>query len=186
MAEGKRTDAIQGEIVHVYDGIEEADNELPTWWVAVFLATTVFAGAYYFVFEKYHTQPSPAEELAAVMAERAKQTHDYSDADLLTIMTDQGAVRAGQLAYTTNCVACHGVKSEGNIGPNLTDKHWLHGGAPGNIFVTIRDGVPAKGMPTWGAILGPKGVRDVTAYVLSVRNTNVPGKAPQGDPYSGI
>jgi cytochrome c oxidase cbb3-type subunit 3 len=41
-------------------------------------------------------------------------------------------------------------------------------------------------MPTWGAILGPQGVRDVTAYVLTLRNTNLPGKPPQGEDYSGI
>lgn len=186
MADVKRTDAIQGDILHEYDGIEEADNELPTWWVAVFLGTVIFGGVYYFVFEKYHLQPSPAEELAVIAAERAKNTGDYSDADLLAAAKNASAVEAGKQAYTTNCVACHGANSEGNIGPNLTDKHWLHGGAPSAIFATIRDGVPAKGMPSWGAILGTQGVRDVAAYVLTVRNKNVPGKAPQGEEYSGI
>ncbi len=33
MSEAKRTDEIQGEILHVYDDIEEADNNLPTWWL---------------------------------------------------------------------------------------------------------------------------------------------------------
>lgn len=186
MAEGKRVDSIQGEIVHVYDGIEEADNELPNWWVAVFIGTVIFGAAYYLVYEKYHMQPSPAQELAVIAAERAKQTGDYSDADLLAVARDLKAVGAGKLAYTTNCVACHGAKLEGNIGPNLTDGHWLHGGAPNKIFTTVRDGVPAKGMPTWGAILGPQGVRDVAAYLITLRNTQVPGKAPQGEPYSGI
>jgi cytochrome c oxidase cbb3-type subunit 3 len=186
MAEGKRTDAIQGEILHEYDGIEEADNELPMWWVAVFLGTIVFGGAYYMVYEKYHVRPSPTEELALITAERAKTTGDYSDAVLLAFAKDQKAVAAGRLTYNTNCVACHGAKLEGTIGPNLTDSHWLHGGAPSNIFTTVRDGVPAKGMPTWGTILGPQGVRDVAAYVLTLRNTQVPGKTPQGDLYSGI
>lgn len=185
MAEIKRTDAIQGDIVHEYDGIEEADNELPKWWVAVFIGTVVWGGAYYFVYEKYHVQPSPAEELAAVVAERSKHTTDYGDADLLAIAKDTSALRAGQLAFTTNCVACHGAKAEGTIGPNLTDASWLHGGNPSKIFATIRDGVPAKGMPTWGAILGNIGVRDVAAYVVSLRNSNVPGKPAQGEPYTG-
>mgnify|MGYP003407022912 CR=1 FL=1 len=185
MADVKRSDAIQGDIVHEYDGIEEADNELPKWWVAVFIGSVIFGGAYYFVYEKYHVQPSPTEELAVVMAERAKHTTDYGDADLLAIAKDASALRAGQQAYTTNCVACHGSKAEGTIGPNLTDSAWLHGGNPSKIFSTIRDGVPAKGMPTWGAILGNIGVRDVAAYVVSLRNSNVPGKAAQGDPYTG-
>lgn len=186
MAEGKRVDAIQGEILHEYDGIEEADNELPKWWVAVFLGTIVFGGAYYLVYEKYHVKPSPTEELAAVMAERSRNTGELNDAQLLAAAKDPKAVGAGKAAYTTNCVACHGAKLEGSIGPNLTDSHWLHGGAPTNIFATVRDGVPAKGMPTWGAILGPQGVRDVTAYVITLRNTQIPGKTPQGEPYNGI
>jgi cytochrome c oxidase cbb3-type subunit 3 len=186
MADVKRTDAIQGDIVHEYDGIEEADNELPKWWVAVFIGTVLFGGGYYFVYEKFHMQPSPAQELAVIAAERAKNTGSYSDSELLAAAGNPKAVEAGKLAYNTNCVACHGAKSEGNIGPNLTDSQWLHGGAPSSIFATIRDGVPAKGMPTWGAILGTQGVRDVTAFVLTVRNTNIQGKAPQGEAYSGI
>ena len=185
MAEVKRTDVIQGDILHEYDGIEEADNELPKWWVAVFVGTAMFGAVYYFVYEKYHVQPSPTEELAVIVAERAKHTSDYTDNDMLAIAKDPAALSAGKQAFTTNCVACHGAKAEGNIGPNLTDQTWLHGGNPSKIFATIRDGVPAKGMPTWGAILGNVGVRDVAAYVVTLRNTNVPGKAPQGDPYTG-
>jgi cytochrome c oxidase cbb3-type subunit III len=186
MAEGKRTDAIQGEIVHEYDGIEEADNELPRWWVAVFLGTIAFGGAYYLVYEKYQTLPSPTQELAKVMVERSERGGELNDQQLLAAAKDAKAIGAGKVAYTNNCVACHGTKLEGNIGPNLTDSHWLHGGAPLSIFTTVRDGVPAKGMPTWGAILGPQGVRDVTAYLLTLRNTQIPGKTPQGEPYNGI
>ena len=55
--------------------------------------------------------------------------------------------------------------------------------APVAIFRTIRDGVPAKGMPAWGASLGRTGVAQVAAFVLSLRDTNVPGKASEGEPY---
>jgi len=185
MAEIKRTDAIQGDIVHEYDGIEEADNELPKWWVAVFLGTIVWSGVYYFVYEKYHVQPSPSEELAALVAERARHVTTFSDDDLLAIAKDSAVVSAGKQAYAANCVACHGAKAEGSIGPNLTDQAWLHGGNPSKIFATIRDGVPAKGMPTWGAILGNVTVRDVAAYVVTLRGSNVPGKPAQGEPYTG-
>ena len=43
MSEGKRTDEIQGEILHVYDDIEEADNNLPTWWLLTFYGAIAFA-----------------------------------------------------------------------------------------------------------------------------------------------
>jgi cytochrome c oxidase cbb3-type subunit 3 len=185
MAEIKRTDAIAGDIVHVYDGIEEADNSLPTWWVVVFICTTVFAVGYWLMMEEFHLGPTPAEELALVQAERSQRTGQVGDDELMSAARSDSMVAAGKQAFTTNCVACHGSKAEGNIGPNLTDANWLHGGAPAQIFSTIRDGVPAKGMPSWGAILGQDAVKTLAAYVITLRGTNVPGKAPQGEPYGG-
>ena len=74
------------------------------------------------------------------------------------------------------------IDGGGNIGPNLTDAYWIHGSKPIDIFHTVIDGVPAKGMPTWGPQLGDDRIESVVAYVLSIRDTNVPaGKAPQGD-----
>ena len=50
---------------------------------------------------------------------------------------------------------------------------------------TVRDGNPLKGMPSWGPQLGATRVQAVTAYVLTLRNTNVPGgKPPQGDKFA--
>ena len=40
-------------------------------------------------------------------------------------------------------------------------------------------------MPSWGAILGQDGVKCLTAYLLTLRGTNVPGKPPQGEIYAG-
>jgi len=185
MTEPKRRDAIAGDIIHEYDGIEEADNALPTWWVMVFIGSTVFAAIYWLMVQEFHLVPTPHEELAIVQAERSARTGQVSDEELLSASQSSSAIAAGKQAFTTNCVACHGAKAEGNIGPNLTDPNWLHGGAPAQIFSSIRDGVPTKGMPSWGAILGQDAVKALAAYVLTLRGTNVPGKAPQGDIYSG-
>lgn len=185
MSEVKRTDAIAGEIVHVYDDIEEADNTLPIWWVAVFIGTVVFATTYWLMVQVFHLAPSPAEELAIAQAERSKLTGDVAEAELVSASQSSSTVEKGKQAFLTNCVACHGARAEGNIGPNLTDRNWLHGGGATQIFATIRDGVPAKGMPSWGPVLGQDTVKTLAAYVLTLRNTNIPGKAPQGDLYGG-
>ena len=59
---------------------------------------------------------------------------------------------------------------------------WLHGAAPEKVYKTVTDGVPDKGMVAWGPQLGGDRVQAVTAYVISLRDTNVPGgKAPQGE-----
>ena len=49
----------------------------------------------------------------------------------------------------------------------------------------MTNGVPAKGMVAWGDQLGPARVQKVVAYVLTLKGTNVPGKAPQGVPEGG-
>jgi cytochrome c oxidase cbb3-type subunit 3 len=67
------------------------------------------------------------------------------------------------------------------VGPNLTDSYWIHGSTPLDIHTTVTDGVPEKGMVAWGNQLGPSRVQAVVAYVLTLKNTEVPGKAPEGD-----
>ncbi len=53
MSDEKRTDEIQGEILHVYDGIEEADNNLPTWWLLTFFGAVAFGLVYWFHYHEY-------------------------------------------------------------------------------------------------------------------------------------
>jgi cytochrome c oxidase cbb3-type subunit 3 len=91
-------------------------------------------------------------------------------------------VEDGKQVFVSTCAACHRADGGGNIGPNLTDEFWIHGDKPQDIWSTVHNGIPAKGMPTWGPQIGEAKVASVVAYVLSIRNTNVPnGKAPQGE-----
>jgi cytochrome c oxidase cbb3-type subunit 3 len=185
MTDTKRHDPIAGQIVHVYDGIEEADNALPNWWLAVFIGTILFAAAYWVVFQQLHLAASPAEALAATMAEQRKREGKLDDSDLIAASKNPQEVAAGKLVYTTTCLVCHGDKAQGVIGPNLTDAYWLHGGSPTQIMSVVQTGVPAKGMPTWGPVLGPVKIKSVVAYVLTLRNTAVAGKPAQGEPWTG-
>ena len=52
------------------------------------------------------------------------------------------------------------------------------------MYKTVTDGVPAKGMPAWMNQLGPTRVQAVVAYMMTIRNTNIEGKAPEGEPCS--
>jgi cytochrome c oxidase cbb3-type subunit 3 len=50
-----------------------------------------------------------------------------------------------------------------------------------DVFQSVSEGVPAKGMPAWKMQLTPVQLRQVTAFVGTLRNTNAPGgKAPEG------
>jgi cytochrome c oxidase cbb3-type subunit 3 len=83
-------------------------------------------------------------------------------------------------------VACHGPNAGGTVGPNLTDKFWIHGGSAMDIHRTVDEGVVEKGMLAWGRQIGPTKVQQVVAYVLSIRNTDVDGGKPaEGEAYEG-
>ncbi len=178
----------EDQIVHEYDGILEADNRLPRWWLYTLYGAIVFAGAYWLYYEAYGTGATPAQAYQAEKLERARveaarlAAEGPMTPEKLVAMSRNAAILAsGREVFTATCASCHLVTGGGQVGPNLTDGHWIHGGQPEKILATIRDGFLDKGMPAWGPQLGQEKVRDVTAYVLSIKGTNVPGgKEPQG------
>jgi cytochrome c oxidase cbb3-type subunit 3 len=173
---------------HVYDDIVEHDNKLPLWWQITLYGTVVFALVYWFG-RRYDSIPSPAQAYQADVAaeraaeaERARARGTIDDAMLSTLAKDPTTLAQGKEVFTTTCAACHKPDAGGNIGPNLTDAYWIHGNKPTDIYKTVSEGVPAKGMPTWTPVLGEQRVEAAVAYVISIENTNVPGgKAPQGE-----
>lgn len=172
-------------VLHVYDDIEEMDNHLPNWWLFILWTTIVFGFGYWFYYHASGTGPGSLEVYKAEATEAARKAASgkpTSDETLLALMNDPVAVDQGKTQFTQQCAACHGQKGEGLIGPNLTDKFWLHGGKPMDIHKTVSEGVVVKGMPAWERTLGAERVRSIVAYVLTLKNTNVPGKAPQGEP----
>lgn len=182
----------QDKVVHRYDDIEEFDNHLPNWWLITLYGAVVFAIGYWFHYEVFHSGPSSRESYEQSVAadrrhaaEMARRAGAMTDDALVTLSHDPATVATGRQIFTTNCVACHGANAGGIIGPNLTDNAWLHGGRPTQIFHTVMEGVPARGMVAWGPQLGDERVQSVVAYVLTLRNTNVAGgKAPQGDVFT--
>lgn len=172
---------------HEFDGIRELDNRLPNWWLATLYLSIVFSFGYwmyYHVFQagplqmdEYHQEMARADEAAAALAEARGAVDD----DTLVAMAADGTQTAeGQVVFGQYCAACHGAQGEGGIGPNLTDKNWLHGGKPTQILEVVASGVPAAGMPAWKPILGNSKVEQVTAYLLTLKGKHLPGKAPEG------
>lgn len=183
MSEVKKEDPIQGTIVHEYDGILEADNELPRWWLATFFGAIVFAGGYWFAYEAWNFADTPREEYAAAMEAAAASGGEVTEELLAMVAGQDDRVAEGATTFATSCAACHGARGEGQIGPNLTDNAWIHGGAPTQIHTTVAQGVGTAGMPAWGPVLGDRQVQSVVAFILSIRDTNVPGREAQGEVY---
>lgn len=175
-------------VVHEVDGIQEYDNHLPNWWLVTLFGAVLFAVGYWFYFHVFQIgEPSMVawrREVAELAAKSGKEV-PMTAAQLMDLSKDPSVLADGKQIFTTTCVPCHGPGGGGVIGPNLTDEYWIHGGAPDQIYATVRDGNPLKGMPSWGPQLGATRVQAVTAYVLTLRNTNVPGgKPPQGDKFA--
>lgn len=174
---------------HGYDGIRELDNDLPPWWKYGFYLTILFAVVYllhYHVLDtgklsiqEYNEEVSVAE---AALKERMLKNADMVSAHNVAMLNEPDALSKGQEIYSLNCVACHGQKGEGGVGPNLTDEFWIHGGGIKNVFTVVQDGVPAKGMISWKSQLSPKQIQQVSSYILTMQGTKpANAKEPQGD-----
>ena len=177
---------------HNYDGIRELDNKLPPWWVWGFYATIAFAFVYIFYFHLSGSGKLSAAEYTEQMrmAEVEHQKRIAANANYVTeanvvALKDDAAITEGASNYQKLCLACHGDKGQGLVGPNLTDQYWIHGGDIKSIFKTITEGVPAKGMISWKAQLSPKQIQQLASYILTLEGTNPPGaKEPQGTLYT--
>ena len=175
---------------HDYDGIQELDNSLPPWWKYGFYVTIVFSVFYILRYHVWKTGPDPEQEYKTEMAVAAKQIEEYRkkagemvDEKTVTLADTKGIEEGGKLFQTT-CMACHGGKGEGGVGPNLTDKFWIHGGSITDVFKTIKYGVPEKGMQAWEKTYSPSQIKNIASYIKSIAGTNPPnGKGPQGDPF---
>lgn len=154
-----------------HDGIEELDNPLPRWWVYLFYVTIIFSIGYapYYWFKG----PTAAETLAQEMNQGApKKDATQSTQSLAVLVKESSRIEAGKLIYVAKCAACHGPDGGGLIGPNLTDRFWIHGkGTPNDIMKVVTEGVPAKGMLAWGTLLSPDDLVAVVAYVNSLGGT---------------
>ena len=177
-------------VEHEYDGIVEQDNRLPLWWLYTLYGAVAFAIIYWFQYEVLHASLTPEKEYAAAVAEaraaeaeRLKKLGVIDNKSLAALALDSNTVEQGKTIFATNCASCHRADGSGLVGPNLTDKYWLHGGQPEQIFKTVREGAQRQGsvMPSWKHLGDEKVIAAVT-YVMSIRNTNAPGKAPQGEP----
>lgn len=171
-------------VVHRYDDIEEEDNQLPNWWLFILFATMVFMFGYWLVFHTTRSLQDPRSEynaeVAALKKARLAQL-PLSDEAILAVAADPSQVEEGKAVFASTCVACHLAEGQGLIGPNLTDKFWIHGNKPSDIARAVTEGYADKGMPPWGQVLGQEKVRKVAAYVVTLKNKNVAGKEPQGE-----
>ena len=175
---------------HDYDGIRELDNALPPWWKYGFYITIAFAFIYLLNFHVLGLGKNPTEEYNSEM-ENARiekeifeaNNKDKIDENNVPIADAAGLAKAKEI-FSIKCWACHGKLGEGGAGPNLTDNYWLHKGSLNDIYHTIKNGYPDKGMQSWATEYTPKEISYLANYVKTLHGTNPPNpKAQQGELY---
>lgn len=187
-------DLLEGEkellLDHSYDGIQELNHPLPSWWMKSWAASIVFAVAYV-MFYHFAGGPTSSEELARNMVKinelKAIAAADVSNFDISHYnewKEKNDATTLGNEVYETNCLSCHALGGGGDIGPNLTDGHWIHlkNRNPEELFPFIRDGFEEKGMPAWGELLSKEEIYAAINHIMELKGTTPPkAKEPQGE-----
>ena len=84
----------------------------------------------------------------------------------------------GARLFASTCAICHGENGGGSEqAPRINDPARLQGLPDEWYRGVIRNGRPAKGMPTWGTVLSPDQIEDLVALVAAWRA----GQAVQPD-----
>ena len=181
----------EGEILldHNYDGIRELDNHLPPWWKGLFYGTIVFSVVYILFYHVLDTMPLQKQEyenevaMANAQLQKLKASSPLASIDESNVeaTTDVQALVEGKQTFMNTCASCHRKDGGGDIGPNLTDEFWLHGGSIKDIFKTVRHGIPATNMIAWEAVMSPEKMKNVSSYIITIMGSNPPNaKKPQG------
>jgi mono/diheme cytochrome c family protein len=93
------------------------------------------------------------------------------------VAADTASIEAGKATFTKYCRSCHGAEGKGDgagapkdVHPaNLTDAKWEHGGTDGEIFTTIKMGVPPKfDMDSWDGRIPDKDIWNLVNYIRTL------------------
>lgn len=177
---------------HEYDGIRELDYPLPGWWLATFFITIIFGVIYWIHYDLSGAGPTLSQELKMDMAKiealretAAADAPEVTEEALASLVQDPDALEKGRAEYLAKCAACHGNVGEGLIGPNMTDTYWKNtDGSLVGIHKVIVTGVIEKGMPAWKGLIDDDLLKQITAYIASLKGSNPPnGKAAEGTMY---
>ncbi len=183
--------AQEDKVMHELDGIKEYDNPLPGWLMAIWWGALVFSALYLAFYALSFGEGSMESEYRSAASRDLAAIQAHFDAhpivppkprELLAGAKDPDVLARGAARFAKTCAPCHGQHAQGLIGPNLTDDHWIHGGGVEQIFQTIVNGWPAKGMPPWGRALKPSEIAALVSYVRSLQGSNPPNaRPPEGE-----
>ncbi|MBY0515717.1 MAG: c-type cytochrome [Bacteriovoracaceae bacterium] len=172
---------------HNYDGIQELNHPLPSWWNFIFYAGIIF-GVCYWVYYSFLGGPTLRDELKVEMAQVKVLQDEYKaltaayNPEKFNELNKPENMQKAIAIFAENCVQCHKEGGLGDVGPNLTDNYWkVSKGTPESNYQVVYYGSEEAGMPAWGEVLSSEDIYLALAYVNSLKNTFAKGgKEPQG------
>ena len=117
--------------------------------------------------------------LAAAGERQDEAAHRHTEAAKVDnpVAATAKSVADGSSIYNRSCASCHGKTATGD-GPagrqlnpkpsNLADAEWVHGTSDGEIFATIRSGIPKTSMKGFASKLTEREIWDVVNYLRSI------------------
>jgi PQQ-dependent dehydrogenase (methanol/ethanol family) len=100
---------------------------------------------------------------------------------------DPPAIAAGQRLFDQACQSCHGPAGQGDRGPALNTGVFTHGREDGDLFHTIREGVPGSQMPPFSGGTDEQ-VWQLVSYIRSLAGSPASAAGPttsRGNPAAG-
>jgi cytochrome c oxidase cbb3-type subunit III len=170
---------------HEYDGIRELDNDLPSWWIWLFVITIVFSIVYLerlWIFKADSLIQEKEYEREMVMAYEARLA--MADANFeIAVLTDPTSLASGKDIWIKLCAVCHLVDGGGLVGPNMADNYWIYGNTAEDMFNIVTEGVIEKGMIPYKDQLSPRNRLEVVSYIIEeiVGSTPANPKEPEGE-----
>ncbi len=177
---------------HSWDGIQELNNPLPTWWLFIwgvcilvalvqFVLYPSFPGlrTYWHGTTNYSSRVDAIKAVDEIQASHAQYVTKIAAMPITEIPKNKElydyALLSGKVTFANNCQPCHGVAGSGRPGfPVLASDAWLWGGTLDALQQTITYGIRSghpqardSQMPRFGAdgILTPAQINTVAEYV---------------------
>ncbi|WP_342455214.1 cytochrome-c oxidase, cbb3-type subunit III [Spartinivicinus poritis] len=194
---------------HAYDGIEEYDNPLPSWWFNLFIATIVFSALYLILYpglwkgawglvtyskeDGFEFRSDRLEtgdygwtargqlkhEVAKADAQFGKLFEGYAKLPIEEVAKIPKAVATGQRIFASNCAICHGSDAKGAYGYPNLTDNDWIHGGKPEQIKTTILAGKNGQMPAWGALLTPDQIRHTASYVRNLAGLEVSANAEE-------
>src|SRR5690242_6176422 len=124
---------------------------------------------------------------AAVLTAAGGLHGQQSDTTRNPLAGRSDSASAGRVLYAATCQSCHGPAGQGERGPALNQGVFVHGNADGDLFHSVRAGIPGTQMPAFPR-LNDEQIWQLVAYIRTLPTAaNGPGAAasPIGNAAAG-